>query len=199
MLAFFEIGDTLAVDEFTYGNLIGAARLARIRLVPVEGDSEGMLPHALEKAAKRERIKGVFLMPTCANPTTVTITKRRKDALSAVIHKLGIFVLEDDASLEVDGSGTFFGRLPEQTFHLTGATRFLAPGLRIAFVASPQRHLKKLLNAHHRLTIKASALDTEIMSELILSGRAQKIIDEKISRAKEMSGVFRKTTPGTKR
>jgi DNA-binding transcriptional MocR family regulator len=158
-----------------------------------------MLPEALERAAKRERIKGVFLMPTCANPTTVTMSNERKDALSAVIAKLGIFVLEDDATLEIDGSGTFFERLPDQTFHLTGATRFLAPGLRIAFVASPQRHLKKLLNAHHRLTIKASALDTEIMSELILSGRAQKLIDEKIVRAKEMNGVFRKIFPKERR
>jgi DNA-binding transcriptional MocR family regulator len=199
MLAFFEIGDALAVDEFTYGNLIGAARFARIRLVPIEGDRDGMLPEALERAAKRERIKGVFLMPTCANPTTVTMSNERKDALSAVIAKLGIFVLEDDATLEIDGSGTFFERLPDQTFHLTGATRFLAPGLRIAFVASPQRHLKKLLNAHHRLTIKASALDTEIMSELILSGRAQKLIDEKIVRAKEMNGVFRKIFPKERR
>jgi DNA-binding transcriptional MocR family regulator len=199
MLAFFEIGDALAVDEFTYGNLIGAARFARIRLVSIEGDRDGMLPEALERAAKHERIKGVFLMPTCANPTTVTMSNERKDALSAVIAKLGIFVLEDDATLEIDGSGTFFERLPDQTFHLTGATRFLAPGLRIAFVASPQRHLKKLLNAHHRLTIKASALDTEIMSELILSGRAQKLIDEKIVRAKEMNGIFRKIFPKERR
>ena len=199
MLAFFEIGDALAVDEFTYGNLIGAARLAHVRLVPVKGDGEGMLPEALKEAAERDRVKGVFLMPTCANPTTVTMSKERKDALSAVIGELGIFVLEDDAALEADGSGTFFGRLREQTFHLTGATRFLAPGLRIAFVASPRRHMKRLLNAHHRLTIKASALDTEIMSELILSGRAQKLIDEKIFRAEEMNGVFGKIFPDERR
>lgn len=193
MLAFFDIGDALAVDEFTYGNLIEAARLVRIRLVPVEGDGEGMSPDALKKAAARQRIKGVFLMPTCANPTTVTMSKRRKDELSEVIAECGMFVLEDDATLVPDGSGTFFGRLPEQTFYLTGSTRFLAPGLRVAFVATPKRNMNELMNAHHRLTIKASALDTEIMSELILSGRAEKLINLKIRRAKEMNAVFEKT------
>ena len=59
--------------------------------------------------------------------------------------------------------------------------------------------MKRLLNAHHRLTIKASALDTEIMSELILSGRAQKLIDEKIFRAEEMNGVFGKIFPDERR
>jgi DNA-binding transcriptional MocR family regulator len=199
MLAFFEIGDALAVDEFTYGNLIEASRLARVRLVPIEGDEEGMDPKSLEKAALNERIKGVFLMPVCANPTTVTMSKRRKDALASVIEKNSILVLEDDATLEPDGSGTFLERLPELTFHLTGATRFLAPGLRIAFVASPERYLKRLSNAHHRLTIKASALDTEIMSELILSGRAQKLLGEKICRAKEMNALFGKIFPNERR
>ena len=199
MLAFFGIGDALAVDEFTYGNLIEAARLVRVRLVPVEGDGEGMLPDALKKAAGRQRIKGVFLMPTCANPTTVTMSKRRKDELSRVISECGMFVLEDDATLVPDGTGTFLGRLPEQTFYLTGATRFLAPGLRVAFAVTPKRHLKELMSAHHRLTIKASALDAEIMSELILSGCAEKLVNLKIRRAKEMNAVFEKTFAGERR
>ncbi len=195
MLAFFDIGDALAVDEFTYGNLIEAARLVRVRLVPIEGDSEGMSPAALRKAGVRQRIKGVFLMPTCANPTTVTMSKCRKDELSEVVAESGMLVLEDDATLVPDGSGTFFGRLPEQTFYLTGATRFLAPGLRAAFAAAPKRYMAELMRAHHRLTIKASALDTEIVSDLILSGRAEKLIDLKIRRAKEMNAVFEKTFP----
>jgi DNA-binding transcriptional MocR family regulator len=199
LFAFFEIGDVLAVDPFTYGNLIDAARFARIRLLPVEGDREGMLPEALKKAVSRHNVKGVFLMPTCANPTTVTMTKKRKDALAAVIRPHGLLVLEDDATLAPDGSGTFFERLPDQTFHLTGSTRFLAAGLRIAFAAAPARYLTPLLNAHHRLTIKASALDTEIMSELILTGRAEKLIAQKIRRAQKMNRLFEKIFPAERR
>ena len=199
MLAFFDIGDALAVDEFTYGNLIEAARFVRIRLVPVVGDDEGMSSAALKKAAGRQRIKGVFLMPACANPTTHTMSGRRKDELAKVIGEHGMLVLEDDAALVSDGSGTFFGRLPEQTFYLTGATRFLAPGLRIAFAAAPKRYMNELINAHHRLTIKAGALDTEIMSELILSGRAEKLIAQKIRRAGEMNAVFGKIFPKERR
>ena len=199
MLGFFDIGDALAVDEFTYGNLIEAARLAHIRLVPVEGDDDGMIPEALDEAVAGSGVKGVFLMPTCANPTTVTMSKRRKDALSAVIARRSLLVLEDDSTLVPDGSGTFLERLPAQTFYLTGATRFLSAGLRVAFVVAPTRHLKKMLSAHHRLTIKASALDTEIMSELILSGRAEKLISRKLRRAKEMNDVFGKIFPDERR
>ena len=195
MLAFFNIGDTLAVDAFTYGNLLEAARLARIRLMPVDGDEEGMLPDELEKAALKERLKGIFLMPSCANPTAVTMSKRRKNELADTIKRLGLLVLEDDATLIPDDSGTFFERLPKQTFHLSGSTRFLSPGLRVTFAVSPFGHLKGLQAAHHRLTIKASALDAEIMSELILSGRAQMIISKKVSLAKKMNAVFKRVFP----
>ena len=199
ILAFFDIGDSLAVDEFTYGNLIEAARFAHIKLVPIKGDLEGMLPESLKEASQHNKIKGVFLMPTCANPTTVTMSKKRKDELAEIIKENELLVLEDDAALIPNDSGTFFERLPNQTFHLTGATRFLAAGLRVTFVASPKQYLKKLLHAHHRLTIKASALDTEIMSELILSGRAEKLIVQKIQCAKEMNTIFNKIFPNERR
>lgn len=199
MLAFFDIGDTLFVDSFTYGNLIEAAHLAHIRLHPIDGDSDGMIPESLNKAASRYNGKGVFLMPTCANPTTITMSKKRKDELALVIARHNLFVIEDDAALFKNSSGTFFERLPNQTFHLIGATRFLAAGLRVAFALCPEKHLEKLVNAHHHLTIKASALDTEIMSELILSGRAGKIIDKKIKKAKVMNGIFEKLFPLEKR
>jgi DNA-binding transcriptional MocR family regulator len=154
-----------------------------------------MLPDALAKAADARGLKGVYLMPTCSNPLTATMSKRRKNELAAVIGRYGLLVLEDDAALAPDGSGTFFGRLPDQTFHLTGSTRFLAAGLRAAFAACPERHLDRLLSAHHRLTIKASALDAEIMSELILSGRAEKLLARKIRRAEEMNSVFGRIFP----
>jgi DNA-binding transcriptional MocR family regulator len=154
-----------------------------------------MLPDALEKTVAKNHAKGVFLMPTCANPTTITMSVRRKNDLSSTIEKLGLLVLEDDATLIPDGSGTFFERLPDQTFHLSGATRFLAPGLRATFAVSPMHCLKRLQGAHHRLTIKASALDAEIMSELILNGRAQKILAEKVRSAKEMNARFNRIFP----
>ncbi len=199
LLGFFHIGDSIAVDEFTYGNLIHASRLAHVRLVPIAGDSEGMLPEALQEALARTKLKGIFLMPACSNPTTTTMPSARKDSLASIIEKHQLIVIEDDATLTPDGSGTFFTRLPNLTFHLSGATRFIAPGLRTAFAISPQRQLNKLTATHHRLTIKASALDAEILSELILSGSAQTILARKLSRAAEMNTVFASVFPRERR
>ena len=195
LLAFFRAGDALAVDDFTYSNLIGATNLMHLRLVPVAGDEHGMLPDALETAVKKNSVRGVFLMPTCANPTTITIPSKRRDALADIIIRNDMLVIEDDAALAAGSADTFFARLPERTFFLTGNTRFISSGLRVAFAAYPQRFKDKLLSALHKLTIKTSALDAEIMSELILSGRADDILSQKIKRAKEMNAVFKTVFP----
>lgn len=195
LTTFFRPGDALAVDTFTYSNLIGAANLLHIRLVPIENDKYGMKPDALVQEIRKSPLRGVFLMPTCANPTTITIPVERKKELVEIFRGYDLFVIEDDANLLPNESPSFFTMLPENTFYLTGNTRFISPGLRIAFVAYPKRFKEKLLSAFHKLTIKSSALDAEIMSELILSSRAAEILSLKTSRAVETNRIFDEIFP----
>lgn len=192
LLSVFGVGDALAVDTFTYANLIGLARLAKVRLVPVRGDGEGMLPEMLDAAAAKHGAKGVFLMPNCANPTALTMSEDRKDAICAVAERRGMLVLEDDASIRPPGKGTrpLQSRLPESTIYLSGTVRLLAPGLRAAYVSFPESVRERLLAGLHHATIKASPLDAEILGELVLSGAAEQIISAKASEAAKANKIF---------
>jgi DNA-binding transcriptional MocR family regulator len=149
-----------------------------------------MVPKSLSSVLKKQKIKGVFLMPNCANPTTITMPLERKKEIAEIARRNNVIIIEDDASLSAEASTSFFSLFPENTFYLTGNTRFISPGLRVAFVAYPNRFKEKFLNALHKLTIKGSALDAEIMSELILNGSAEKILLQKINRAKTMNKTF---------
>ena len=192
LLSLFRVGDAVAVDEFTYGNFISLARLAHLKLVPVESDGGGMLPAALSEAASKARVRGVFLMPHCANPTARTLSERRKDALARVIREKGLLLVEDDASLAPPGKGErpFFARLPRQTVHVSGTTRYIAGGLRATFMAYPGEFSRAILDALHHLTIKAGALDAEILAEAVLSGRAERILRAKARKAREANALF---------
>ena len=198
LLAVFQVGDAVATDAFTYANFIDLARLARIRLVPVWGDADGMLPAALDDAARRRNLKGVFLMPNCANPTAVTMPAARRDGLADVMRRRGLLVLEDDASLVPSPHRTLFARLPERTVYLSGSTRLVAPGLRSACVAFPSAMRERMLQGLHHLAIKASALDTEIMAELVLSGAAEEVLRQKARRAVEANRIFGQAFPALK-
>ena len=194
MLALFRIGDKIAVDEFTYSNLIGTAHLSHIRLIPVKGDADGMLAEELDILCHKEGINGIFLMPNCANPTTCTIPEKRKDALADVIARHKLILLEDDNTgipQVADGNyHSMFSRLPEQTIYICNSTMALCSGLRVAFAAFPESFRVPLLNALFYLNIKTSSLDAEIMTELILSGKAAKILEQKADLAKERNRIF---------
>ncbi|MBQ6916038.1 MAG: PLP-dependent aminotransferase family protein [Kiritimatiellae bacterium] len=201
LLALFRVGDAIAADEFTYANFVSLARLAHIRLVPIASDSDGMKPAALDEAAADGRLKGVFLMPHCANPTARNLSERRKGAIAEVVRRRNLILIEDDAALALPGGRerTFFSRLPRQTVHISGATRYIAPGLRVAFMAFPEDRAASLLGALHHIAIKASALDAEIMGEVILSGRAERILRAKCEKARAANALFDEAFPGAPR
>ena len=200
LLSLFKIGDKIAVDEYTYSNLIGMARLSHIRLIPVRGDSEGMDPGELKALCKKEDINGIFLMPNCANPTTCTIPEKRKDALAEIIARYNLILLEDDNTGIPLHSGreyhSMFSRLPEQTIYICNSTMALCNGLRVAFAAFPESFRVPLLNALFHLNIKTSSLDAEIMTELILDGKAAKLLELKAELARERNRIFDRYFPG---
>lgn len=197
LLALFHPGDAVATDEFTYANFVSLARLAHLKLIPVKSDRYGMCPGLLEEAATSRNLKGVFLMPSDANPTGLTLSEKRKNDLADVISRQKLLLIEDDSKLTLPGKNEkpLFSRIPELTIHIAGSTRNIAPGIRATFMASPEHHTERILAALHHLTIKAGALDTEILAELILSGRAEKILAVKARKAKEANALFNTVFP----
>ena len=178
LLSLFGVGDVLATDAFTYANLIGAARLAHIRLAPVAGDARGMLPDALDKICTQKKVKGVYLMPFCANPTTCTMDEARRNDIADVCKKHQLVVIEDDAALSPKYR-TIYSRLPEQTVYISAATRYIVPGLRVTMSCYPEQYKSRLMDGMYTTSIKASALDAEILTHLIQLGHANCILNSK--------------------
>ncbi|MBO5940549.1 MAG: PLP-dependent aminotransferase family protein [Kiritimatiellae bacterium] len=192
LFSMFSPGDAIATDPYTYPNLIGSARIAHIKLVPVEGDGNGMKPDVLERQVAKYRIKGLFIMPNAANPTGITITEERREALAAIAKKRSLIVIEDDISpfAPSEKRRSFFSRLPDSTIYIAAYTAFFAPGLRITYAAFPGSFRNRLVKGLSLLNIKAGSLDAEVISELVLSGAAREIMDSKRKIAKEANAIF---------
>ena len=59
LMIIFSRGDKIAVDEFTYGNLIATAQLNNIQLVAIKNDQYGMDPTDLERKCQNNNLTGL--------------------------------------------------------------------------------------------------------------------------------------------
>lgn len=188
MCALFRAGERIAVDEYTFPNFIELAKMLSIELVPVAGDEQGMRDDALDALCRSVDVRGVYLMPTCANPTTIHMPRERRERMARVAMKHDLVVVEDDLGGTMEGLDVELGRpvtprfidlAPQQTIHIAETTKTLANSLRIAFLACAQRFQDRIAHAVFNVNVKTSSLDAEVITELITSGDAQAIVTRK--------------------
>lgn len=201
LLALFEPGNRIAVDIYTFANFIEISKMLRIKLVPIPGDEHGMLPDELENQCLQLDVHGVFLMPSCSNPTTVMIPENRKQELAAIIRKHNLILIEDDihAFLSVgvidDYGQPMFQLLPEQTVYICSTSKSICSGLRVAYMVFGDAYKEKIMKAIFNINVKTSSLDAEIITELILSGKANAIVAEKKVLAQCANDIFTEFFP----
>lgn len=200
LVSLFSPGDKIATDAFTYSNFIELAKLLHLVLIPVKGDENGMLPEELQKQCNTKNIKGVYLIPTCANPTAITIPTERRKMLAEVIQKENLILIEDDIATWMSAARgnvlpSLFDLLHGQSVYICGMTKSLCPGLRIAYMAFAERFQKQLMHGLVNMNIKTSSFDAEVITELILSGKAYEIANHKRELAARNCALFARYFP----
>ncbi|MGK7377176.1 PLP-dependent aminotransferase family protein [Planococcus sp. 1R117A] len=196
LMALFEPGNRIATDLYTYSNFIELAKLFHIQLVPILGDQFGMLPGELEKQCGQITIHGIFLMPSCSNPTTIMIPDFRKQELAAVIRKHRLILIEDDihafltAGIITDYQQPMFNLLPEQTVYICGTSKSICSGLRVAYMVFGNGMRDRISQAIFNINVKTSSFDAEVITELILSGKAQEIVLQKKELAEQANDLY---------
>ncbi|HZG74015.1 MAG TPA: PLP-dependent aminotransferase family protein [Chondromyces sp.] len=196
LAALFEPGNRIATDLYTYSNFIELAKMFHIQLVPIPGDQFGMSPAELEKQCCQINIHGIFLMPSCCNPTTVMILDFRKQELADVIRKHRLVLIEDDihafltAGMISDYQQPMFNLLPEQSVYICGTSKSICSGLRVAYMVYGDALREKILKAIFNINVKTSSFDVEVITELILSGKAHEIVSQKKQFAQTANDIY---------
>lgn len=172
-------GDTVLTEALTYPGLKAAARLARVTLVAVAMDADGMEPHALAAAGRRFRPRVVVLTPTMHNPTTATMSAARREQIADVIAQQRMTLIEDDPYLFLDTSvAPLAALIPERTYLAASLSKCLAPGLRTSLVVAPDAEAARdAAAALHGVAQMPAPLMTVIVLRWLRDGRADAIID----------------------
>ena len=94
--ALLDPGDVVLVESPTFLGNMQTLNLYQARLVPVESDDDGVIPQALEQAAKTHRPKMLYIIPTFQNPTSRTLSAQRRKAVAQLAVQYGFLVAEHD-------------------------------------------------------------------------------------------------------
>ncbi|MEM9367290.1 MAG: PLP-dependent aminotransferase family protein [Planctomycetota bacterium] len=172
-------GDKVACESITYPGLRKIAKTLRTSLVGLPEDDKGIDPAALETVAKQHHIRALYLNPTLRNPTTQTMPVGRRAEVIEVARRHGIAIVEDDAYgfLPVSPPPAIAMMAPELTFYITGLAKCLGPGLRIAYLLTPNDGKTNEVAEHLRaVSVMASPVLSALASSWITSGLADAVL-----------------------
>lgn len=195
--AFARPGDTVLVEELTYAGVKSLAALFHLRLSPVAIDEHGIVPEALEEAARKGNPRFLYCMPNLHNPTGVVLPEDRRRAIARLADRYDFLVVEDDASgfLLEEPPVPVAAFAPARTVFVTSLSKSLSPGLRIGYLAAPRPYLDRLHQSQAALTWMTPALTAELASQLISDGRLDRVVSAKRVEVRRRRASFERLLP----
>ena len=180
MTALVGADNILCAEAVTYPGVKAMAGQLGIRTLGILGDSEGILPDALEAHCRVNKVRALYLNPTIQNPTTRTISETRRLELVEVARHFGLKIIEDDpySKLMRKPPSSFASLAPELTYYVNGLSKTCSAGLRIAFLVCPTELESKRISSSLRATqIMASPMCSALATQWILDGTAQMCLE----------------------
>ena len=139
-------GDAIIVTAPTYFTSIPIFRSFEVDFIEVGQDAEGLDTDALAATLDKRQHEGrkppkfFYNVPDFHNPTGVTMSRRRREALLELASRHGFYVVEDSPYRKVRFEGDSEPSLKaldhsNHVLHLGTFSKLMAPGLRIGWVA----------------------------------------------------------------
>ncbi|MGI6032710.1 MAG: PLP-dependent aminotransferase family protein [Coriobacteriales bacterium] len=197
LVSLFEPGDKIVVDEYTYPNFISLCSLLHLHLIPL-GEGEGGLDvEALENICITQKPQGIYLMPSGSNPTNVSLSGKVKEQVADIVKRYGLIVLEDDnySALLEGPLDPLVNYLPDSCVYISGFSKPVCSGLRIAYMRVPRRLREKVVHGAVSQNLKIPSLNIEIATQLVERGLTASIAKDKRRLSIERNGIFKEVFP----
>jgi DNA-binding transcriptional MocR family regulator len=164
VLALLKPGDVVAVDALTYPGFKVLAETFRLELAPIPVTDRGPDLSALERLCRTRKVRAIYTMPTLHNPLGWVMKLHVRHELVALARKHGLLIIEDAAyAFLADNPPPPLAALaPETTAYVSGLSKSVATGLRVGFVAAPDRWVAPIERAIRATTWNTAAVMTAI-------------------------------------
>ncbi|MEM1508461.1 MAG: PLP-dependent aminotransferase family protein [Thermofilaceae archaeon] len=185
-------GDWILTENPTYLGALQAFVVYEPRIEGASMDENGVNVEAVErvlKEAKRRgtRVKFIYTIPTCHNPTGSTQSFERRKLLLELAEEYDTLVVEDDPYSYF----TFEGGEPPslksmddggKVIYVSTVSKLLAPGLRLGWVIADEALINALAVAKQAVTLQSPTLCQYVLLEAL----RKSLIEKQLPRIKEI-------------
>jgi len=171
-------GSTVATEAIGHHTLVPLARYLGFNLEGLPIDGDGIVPEALDEACRHSDIRAVFVQPSVINPTATLMGSVRRAELAEVARRHDIAIVESDVlgPLIEERPPPLAYFAPERTLYVTSFTKITVPGLRIGYLAAPDRYVAAVANRHLVSNWMATPMVAEIASKWVSDGTAMELV-----------------------
>jgi 2-aminoadipate transaminase len=189
---FIDEGDVVLMELPTYLAAINTFKAYDPEFVGLKMDDDGIIIDSLESIlkelqSKHKKLKFLYTVPTCQNPTGVTLSMERRKRLLELASEYDFLIIEDDpyslvlyepidvASLKsMDGEG--------RVIHLSTFSKILSPGLRLGWVVADDRLIEKFILAKQGMDLCTSPL----LQYIAYGALKRKVIHENLTKIRAL-------------
>lgn len=188
-------GDWIVTENPTYLGALQAFAVYEPRIEGAPMDENGVNVEALEQALREAsrrgaRVKFIYTIPTCHNPTGSTQSLERRKVLLELAEEYDTLIVEDDPYSYF----TFEGEEPPslksmdssgRVVYVSTVSKLLAPGLRLGWVVADEALINALAVAKQAVTLQSPTLCQYVLLEAL----RRSLIEKQLPRIKE---IYRK-------
>jgi 2-aminoadipate transaminase len=177
---FLDPGDVVIVERPSYMAALQVFRSYRVEMAGVELDDDGLRPERLEETLARlarggKRVKLLYAVPDFQNPSGVTLSGPRRQAVLDLARAHHLLVVEDSPYRELRFEGTAPPPLAAldrdgQVIYLSTFSKTLCPGMRIAWIAARDEIIQSFVTAKQGMDLCCPAFTQAIAAEFCARG-----------------------------
>jgi len=185
---FLDPNDIVIVELPSYIGGLQAFNAYRAKMIGVPHDDKGMkmgfLEKTLSKLAKRNRKpKFIYVVPDFQNPSGVTMSLKRRQALLEIAYRYAIPILEDSPYRDLRYLGESVPAIysldtQDQVIVLGTFSKLLCPGLRMAWIMAPTEWMDRMVVAKQSMDLCSPTYTQLLVAEYLRRGLLPRQIEK---------------------
>jgi len=171
-------GEVVLTSEYTYPGLKSVASMLGLELIGVAMDADGPIPDNIRTICRQRRVRAMYCNPTLHNPVGYVMPERRRRELAETARQNDFLIIEDEIvrPLVPDPPPFISSFAPDHCLAIVSASKVIAAGLRVAFIASPPGYRSRLIDALRSPLLVSSPRTTELLVGWLSDGTADAVI-----------------------